>query len=1072
MKKTIAILLLLLLVVSSGVSAQVCRSGEIGGLVYFDYNSNGIIDAGDEGSPNVNVTAYDSENNIIDSAITGTSLNNLGQYKLNIPAGTSARLEISGYPSYVKAGACGPDSLSKVSLITANDTCDYNFGLSYPNLYCSEADKTEISIAVYANLDDGADSTMPVVRTVKEAELTDTYPGSVNDFSRFPEATQGQVGSIWGMAYSRVHDTIYMGSYIKSGSSVLTGAGRNQTSIYKTTPNSGAPSLWYTVDPSRANPVAPNGGGNGIPSCREDAHRDGLGDVDISLDGKTLYTVDLKTKELVSIAIDSNGNPSTVTKRNIIAQAVAASPMIQTECSDNAGVFAPQDLYPFGLGVREGKIYVTLTCVASSSLDQTKLRAYVFEDTLNSNGTPTGNFIEKVSMPLDFNPTFEFRWTPSQILGDPYWGPHSIPCAADVENDKGDLVVSFIDLSSNYLYQTILDGDCGARIFPGKGDIVRVCRQSTSPETWEQETLYGGADPNCSTAGIGNIGLAVAGPIRANEYYWEDHFAFNSATQSTSHPETSLGGILQIPGRPYVANASIVPFNPDSFVSARAAGISFLDNRLGSWTGAVEVYDEEEGVNLHPNFRKGQGLGDLVALCPEAPIQIGNLVFMDVDGDGVQDANEMPVAGVTVSLCDAAGNEIGNTLTDSDGVYKFGGFDDTGLNSGSIQPNTTYTIKLDNPSDFLRGGPLAGKTITLANIGLGNGAQADATDSDPTNPDSITVTLTTGEPGDNDHTYDFGFVPKPSVEIGDLIWIDLNGDGIQDPDELGVPGVTVTLYDKDTGLPITSTVTDSNGNYIFNQLDGLEPNGSYQVCLDNSVDFGTGGALEFYTPVVSNQGADDAKDSDIMDSNGISCIMFISPSEGGSNYTYDFGFEKTICDPNSEPGGIGSCCEVSDQTEDLRIVDNNAKVQAKLTRRALRVLKKFDKSSATLQWIKDQIEIANKNGDENWARVWGEGNFARTVVTCEEGLTLVNCSVSDSSAEVSAYIDLANVMVKQLKKVRRRANKASNGEPKAKRKLNKLFKKMKKVRDESVELFTTRISPFLHSCSGDQFNPL
>jgi hypothetical protein len=71
-------------------------------------------------------------------------------------------------------------------------------------------------------------------------------------------------------------------------------------------------------------------------------------------------------------------------------------------------------------------------------------------------------------------------------------------------------------------------------------------------------------------------------------------------------------------------------------------------------------------------------------------------------------------------------------------------------------------------------------------------------------------------------TVDFGFVQP--VSIGNFVWLDSNANGIQDADEVGIPGVTVNLLDSD-GNTIDSTETNSEGYYGFG---GLVP-GSYQL---------------------------------------------------------------------------------------------------------------------------------------------------------------------------------------------------------------------------------------------------
>ncbi|MCE4958107.1 SdrD B-like domain-containing protein, partial [Macrococcoides caseolyticum] len=62
---------------------------------------------------------------------------------------------------------------------------------------------------------------------------------------------------------------------------------------------------------------------------------------------------------------------------------------------------------------------------------------------------------------------------------------------------------------------------------------------------------------------------------------------------------------------------------------------------------------------------------------------------------------------------------------------------------------------------------------------------------------------------------------------GDYVWIDSNGDGIQNSNETPVAGVTVTLTKPD-GTTATA-VTDAAGHYEFT---GLE-NGDYTVTFSN-----------------------------------------------------------------------------------------------------------------------------------------------------------------------------------------------------------------------------------------------
>ena len=66
-------------------------------------------------------------------------------------------------------------------------------------------------------------------------------------------------------------------------------------------------------------------------------------------------------------------------------------------------------------------------------------------------------------------------------------------------------------------------------------------------------------------------------------------------------------------------------------------------------------------------------------------------------------------------------------------------------------------------------------------------------------------------------------------ELGDFVWKDLDGDGIQDPGEPGVEGVIVHLYTCD-GTYVRSDTTDADGKYLF---DLLLP-GDYYATFDIS----------------------------------------------------------------------------------------------------------------------------------------------------------------------------------------------------------------------------------------------
>ncbi|MCP5100941.1 MAG: hypothetical protein GY943_35775, partial [Chloroflexi bacterium] len=101
------------------------------------------------------------------------------------------------------------------------------------------------------------------------------------------------------------------------------------------------------------------------------------------------------------------------------------------------------------------------------------------------------------------------------------------------------------------------------------------------------------------------------------------------------------------------------------------------------------------------------------------------------------------------------------------------------------------------------------------------------------------------------------FNTEPGVSIGDYVWYDLYGDqddGIQQPQEEGVNGVRVELWDNNTSLLVDYRVTglDVNGDDGFYQFVDI-PAGDYYLRF-----FPPTG----YTASPPNLGGDDALDSD------------------------------------------------------------------------------------------------------------------------------------------------------------------------------------------------------------------
>ena len=169
---------------------------------------------------------------------------------------------------------------------------------------------------------------------------------------------------------------------------------------------------------------------------------------------------------------------------------------------------------------------------------------------------------------------------------------------------------------------------------------------------------------------------------------------------------------------------------------------------------------------------------------------IGDRVWFDVNGNGVQDAGEPGMIGWTVTLL-GSGSYVASQTTSANGAYVF-----TGLSSGSyrvcVQPRQGYV-----PSWDLDG-------VLTANCAV--------------------VNLT---PGSVRTDADFGYA-QPLGSIGDLVWSDANGNRVPDTGEPGLSSWVVRI--SGASLPagyVATQSTSPSGAYGFTRL----PGGTYQVCV-------------------------------------------------------------------------------------------------------------------------------------------------------------------------------------------------------------------------------------------------
>lgn len=197
---------------------------------------------------------------------------------------------------------------------------------------------------------------------------------------------------------------------------------------------------------------------------------------------------------------------------------------------------------------------------------------------------------------------------------------------------------------------------------------------------------------------------------------------------------------------------------------------------------------------------------------------LGNRVWVDADGDGLQGVAELGLPGVCLNLLDSGGGLLASTTTDLNGYY---GFD--------TLPDSRYRVEVVVPPGF---------ALTLKDAGSDDHRDSDF---DPATARTDLLQMT----AEHNMSVDAGLLlaeqPRQETEteegtvaLGDFVWFDYNGNGLQDEGERGMPNVEVVLRQSGLGV-LGTTFTDINGYYAFT---GLDPAQSYSLKFNPPPGFG------------------------------------------------------------------------------------------------------------------------------------------------------------------------------------------------------------------------------------------
>ena len=820
--------------IAAGAGAIVLPGGAatgqtVSGTTYVDTNSNGARNGADPGlgGIQIRVTSADGTNT------TGTS-GSTGAYSVNLDGiGPGPfRVEYSGWASSYRPGPNGTGNPTSVVVSAAGGSQD--FGVVDPDGYCQDNPQLVVTCFV-AGTDVGTTKTLAQFGqggAVETSAHNQSLPGPVG-FDQPDEVTQAtltQTGGIYGAGYHPVSGSVFLGAYAKKY--VPFGGGGSGAILVRRANGTIAP-FWSTNSPTNRVPTNPTDWFT--DPWVDQIGKTGWGDLDVI--GNRLYAVNLEDRKLYVFQLDAAG-------------ALVGSGPTATFDIPSGGTVAG-DSRPFGLGVGNGLLYVggvdskestkgTPTAwvrsfdpatnnfgpiVTTFSLGFNRGCAYVAKTAINpgrctvldggASWRPWGAVASSADQPefgafLQVNRVIRTEVNPQPMLSD---------IAFDSD---GSMILGFRDRfgdqTGRYIPAGTVANPLGAFLPPvglwlngfAFGDTLRAAPANGGAFTIESGGTSGGVTGTAGGQGPGG-----------GEFYDADNSLYNLTTLGANvlegHDESTSGAVAYLPGTDEAATTAY-----DVFGRWDVLGIKYLtDSGTDAPNGLDSTDLNHRAQALYQGtlsqtipFGKANGLGDLEALCQEAPLELGNFVWYDADGDGVQDPTELAIGGATVKLLGEGGSVLATAVTNAAGKYIFASAGapnlpvspgpDFGLVAGGITPSTPYTITFDlTTANLAPLGPLPAP-LTPTTVGAaGNTIDNDAAVGGTGLPQ---VALVTGGPGSNDHTRDAGFRAQP--QPGLVLVKSVNGQNAN-----AGPGPVVAIG---SALAFTYLVTNTTPTEITN----------------------------------------------------------------------------------------------------------------------------------------------------------------------------------------------------------------------------------------------------------------
>lgn len=922
---------------------------QVKGVVYIDYDLNGRrtnADPTEIGVAGVRVQLFIGANPVPFTTIT----NDLGEYSFDenqVPADSLARVEFSNFPETFFPSMSGLGNATDVQFVKA-PALSTNFGIANDDEFCQGIKDLMLTTACYVMGDplaggSAADDPALILFNHKASGLA-----GVDDFSMVKLATAAQIGSTWIASFQRDSRRMLVGAIVRrhvglgplgTGGFYYVDLGNgNQVKEFLDVKTIG-------IDTGPDPHIDPVTGLNVLPASKTARSRDslsfhlagkvGMGGVQLTRYQDTLFMVNLYDKKLYSFKI---GKPLSAPQSPAEAN-VRSYTIPHPNCSNG-------DFVPWALKYYRNKMYLGVVCTAERSQKKSDLKGGIYEF-----NPGTGQFRNIFEFPLGYRrdpldatqgcDTID-TWKPwsgvfpkqcNYPLGSP--DPVSAflvnpqPILSDIEfDDDGSMFIGMLDRGGLQTGQNqpgiAIDDTLNYYGFMS-GDLLRAQRNPDGTYTMESNGtsgMYVADGP--SGPGIRSARDKSAGP-GGGEFFFEDYWI--NAQGEVGHAELTNGGIFKLPGDGEVLSSAFDPIHQVYL----ATGFLVFDTKTGKRKRGYAAYSIQEG-----SLGKSGGVGDLTAACESAPLAIGNRIWFDANGDGIQDPNEPGVDGLVLTLHDVenGGEEVGRDTTANGGQFYFSDFNV----AGGLKRNHSYEIRQSTRQilgiesiKILEAAKAAGiKVADLPiddNVPLGpkiatqNANENSIADlmrlvpvhssesvNELRNSDAVynldssavSIALKTSKNSENNYTFDIGWMLNlPKASMGDYAWYDLNRNGIQDlrkdpfgnilGPELAAKGVIMELY-NDADQFVKSDTTDVTGAYRIKDVES----GQYYVKF-NPVSYPT----PDFVVTDLNKGSNDSLDNDIERAVYQSSPFTLVP--GQHDPRWDIGFFRTFSPEISDP---------------------------------------------------------------------------------------------------------------------------------------------------------------------------